>query len=181
MNRSLSLIAAIAALGLMGSAQALEPEDQAGAAQPASGAQPSTIPSTEPGMPSTVGRQADPSSPQSDPPTSTQSSVSSAAQNTRLAAIVPAGMSAQEACSGFRSTDECAATLHASFADMPAGTMAARRGFCAAEDTLDCVDVGGSLCGLDGSAWWPMVDGIPGSADGIVEGCTPDAGCAAPA
>ncbi len=114
MNRSLSLIAAIAALGLTGSAQALGPEDQAGAAQPASDAQPSTIPSTEPGMPSTMGRQADPSSPQSDPPTSTHSSVSSAAQNTRLAAIVPAGMSAQEACSGFRSTDECAATLHAS-------------------------------------------------------------------
>ena len=104
MNRSLSLIAAIAALGLMGSAQALGGEDQAGAAQPAPGAQPSTIPSTEPGMPST----------QSDPATTAQSSVSSAAQNTRLAAIVPAGMSAQEACSGFRSTDECAATLHAS-------------------------------------------------------------------
>jgi hypothetical protein len=114
MNRSFSLIAAIAALGLAGSAQALGPEDQAGAAQPTPGAQPSTIPSTEPGMPSTMGRQADPSSPQVDPATTSQSSLSSAAQNTRLAAIVPAGMSATEACSGFRSTDECAATLHAS-------------------------------------------------------------------
>jgi hypothetical protein len=114
MNRSFSLIAAIAALGLAGSAQALGPEDQAGAAQPTLGAQPSTIPSTEPGMPSAMGRQADPSSPQGDPATTSQSSLSSAAQNTRLAAIVPAGMSATEACSGFRSTDECAATLHAS-------------------------------------------------------------------
>jgi hypothetical protein len=105
MNRSFSLIAAIAALGLVGSAQALEPEDQAGAAQPAPGAQPSAIPSTEPGMLS---------SPQGDPATTAQSSVSAAAQNTRLAAIVPAGMSATEACSGFQSTDECAATLHAS-------------------------------------------------------------------
>jgi hypothetical protein len=114
MNRSFSLIAAIAALGLAGSAQALGPEDQAGAAQPTLGAQPSTIPSTEPGMPSAMGRQADPSSPQVDPATTSQSSLSSAAQNTRLAAIVPAGMSATEACAGFRSTDECAATLHAS-------------------------------------------------------------------
>jgi hypothetical protein len=114
MNRSFSLIAAIAALGLAGSAQALGPEDQAGAAQPTLGAQPSTIPSTEPEMPSAMGRQADPSSPQVDPATTSQSSLSSAAQNTRLAAIVPAGMSATEACAGFQSTDECAATLHAS-------------------------------------------------------------------
>ena len=114
MNRSFSLMAAIAALGLMGSAQALGPEDQAGAAQPTPGAQPSTIPSTEPGMPSTIDPQADPSSPQGDPATTVQSSESPAAENARLAAIVPAGMSAQEACAGFRSTDECAATLHAS-------------------------------------------------------------------
>jgi hypothetical protein len=114
MNRSFSLMAAIAALGLMGSAQALGPEDQAGAAQPTPGAQPSTIPSTEPGMPSTIDPQADPSSPQGDPATTVQSSESPAAQNARLAAIVPAGMSMTEACSGFRSTHECAATLHAS-------------------------------------------------------------------
>jgi hypothetical protein len=102
MNRSFSLIAAIAALALAGSARALGPEDQASVAQPV------------PGLPSTMGRQADPSSPQTDPATTAQSSVSSAAQNTRLAAIVPPGMSTTEACSGFRSTDECAATLHAS-------------------------------------------------------------------
>jgi hypothetical protein len=77
MNRSFTLIAAIAALGLTGSAQ------------------------------------ADPSSPQGDPATTSQSSLFPA-QDTRLAAIVPAGMSTTEACSGFRSTDECAATLHAS-------------------------------------------------------------------
>jgi hypothetical protein len=54
--------------------------------------------------------QSDPSSaqPQSDPPTM------SASQNTRLAGVVPAGMSATEACAGFKSTAECAATLHAS-------------------------------------------------------------------
>lgn len=103
MKCSMSLIAAIATLGLAGSALAAGPEDQAvGQSSPA--AQPSTIPSTGPGMaPST---QAD--------PTATAQSGGAAAENTRLAAIVPAGMSAQEACSGFRSTDECAATLHAS-------------------------------------------------------------------
>jgi len=111
MNRSLSLIAAIAALGLVGSAQAAGPGDQAAAQS--STAQSSTIPSTEPGPP-TMGRQSDPSSPQSDPATTAQAGISSASENTRLAAIVPAGMSTQEACAGFRSTDDCAAALHAS-------------------------------------------------------------------
>jgi hypothetical protein len=50
---------------------------------------------------------------QSDPAATAQSSASTA-QSTRLAAIVPAGMSAQEACTGFRSVEECAATLHVS-------------------------------------------------------------------
>ena len=36
-----------------------------------------------------------------------------AEHNTRLAALVPAGMSAQEACDGFHSITECVATLHA--------------------------------------------------------------------
>ena len=112
MNRSLSLIVAIAALGLVGSAQGAGPADQAAAQS--STAQPSTIPSTEPGPPSTMGRQSDPSSPQSDPATTAQAGISSASENTRLAAIVPAGMSTQEACTGFRSTDDCAAALHAS-------------------------------------------------------------------
>jgi hypothetical protein len=87
----MSLIAAIAALGLAGTAQAAGPEDQAvGQASPAD------PPSTDPAMPpSTL-------------------STGSSAENTRLAAIVPAGMSATEACAGFTSTDECATTLHAS-------------------------------------------------------------------
>ena len=38
----------------------------------------------------------------------------STSQNTRLSAVVPAGMSATEACAGFKSAAECAATLHAS-------------------------------------------------------------------
>ena len=100
MKRFLTLIAATAALGLAAFAYAGGPEDQTGAA-----AQPS--PATQPPMQST-----DPTT-QSDPAATAQSSASTA-QSTRLAAIVPAGMSAQEACTGFRSVEECAATLHVS-------------------------------------------------------------------
>jgi hypothetical protein len=99
MKRFLTLIAATAALGLAAFAYAGGPEDQAGAAQPSPAAQPS-MPSTDPAT-------------QSDPAATAQSSASTA-QSTRLAAIVPAGMSAQEACTGFRSVEECAATLHVS-------------------------------------------------------------------
>jgi hypothetical protein len=99
MKRFLTLIAASAALGLAAFAYAGAPEDQAGAAQPSAAAQPS-MPSTD-------------ATTQSDPSATAQSSVSTA-QSTGLAAIVPPGMSAQEACAGFRSVDECVATLHAS-------------------------------------------------------------------
>jgi len=99
MKRFLTLIAAIAALGLAAFAYAGGPEDQAGAAQPS--------PATQPSMQST-----DPTT-QSDPAATAQSSASTA-QSTRLAAIVPSGMSAQEACAGFRSVEECVATLHVS-------------------------------------------------------------------
>jgi hypothetical protein len=37
----------------------------------------------------------------------------SAEPNTRLAAITPAGMSTEQACTGFKSIRECAAALHA--------------------------------------------------------------------
>jgi hypothetical protein len=90
MKRFLTLIAATAALGLAAFAYA-GPEDQPGAAEPSPAAQPS-MPSTD----------------------ATAQSSASTAQSTRLAAIVPPGMSAQEACAGFRSVDECVATLHAS-------------------------------------------------------------------
>jgi hypothetical protein len=99
MKHFLTLIAATAALGLAAVAYAGGPEEQAGAAEPSPGAQ-SSMPSTEATM-------------QSDPSATAQSSASTA-QSTGLAAIVPPGMSAQEACAGFRSVDECVATLHAS-------------------------------------------------------------------
>ena len=112
MKRSLSLMVTIAALALAGSAYATAPGDQGATGQPYPESQPSTVPSTE--EPSAITRQSEPSSPQAQTDPSTAQSSISASQNTRLAAIVPAGMSTQEACSGFKSTAECAATLHAS-------------------------------------------------------------------
>jgi hypothetical protein len=102
MKRFLTLIAAATALGLAAFAYAAVPEDQAGAAQPS--------PAEQPSMPS------DPATPGVAPmdPSATAQSSTSASQSTRLAAIVPEGMSAQEACAGFRTVEQCAATLHAS-------------------------------------------------------------------
>ena len=90
MKRFLTLLAAATALELAAFAYAGGPEDPAGAAQPSAAEQPS-MPSIDPAQ-----------------------SNASASQSMRLAALVPSGMSAQEACAGFRTVEECAATLHAS-------------------------------------------------------------------
>src|SRR4029077_329576 len=102
MKRFLTLIAAATALELAAFAYA-GPEDQAGAAQPSPAEQPS-MPSIDPATPGVA---------PTDPSATAQSSVS-ASQSTRLAALVPSGMSAQEDCAGFRTVEECAAPLHAS-------------------------------------------------------------------
>jgi hypothetical protein len=52
------------------------------------------------------------SMPQADQSTPSQEGPSS--PSTHLAALVPAGMSAEEACTGFKSVKDCAASLHAS-------------------------------------------------------------------
>ena len=105
MQRFLTLIAVTAALGLPGLVYAGGPEDQTGAAQ--------RSPAEQPAMPSTDPTSPYATAPQTDPSAMAQSSVSTL-ESTRLAAIVPSGMSTQEACAGFRSVAECAATLHAS-------------------------------------------------------------------
>lgn len=84
MKRFFFSIAATAALGLAGLASAAQP-----------------APTSEP---------ADPAQTQA----MTPSEQPAAEPNTRLAAIVPAGMTSQEACAGFRSVTDCAAALHAS-------------------------------------------------------------------
>src|SRR5919108_6200170 len=74
-----------------------------------------------------------------------------------------------EACSVAAHSAVLLKPLHASCVDMPAGTIAARRVFCAAE-MLDCA-VEGSVCacGLDGSLCRVIADGS--SVEGTVEGC----------
>src|SRR2546423_14677657 len=105
MKRFLTLIAATAALGPAGLAYAGGPEDQTGAAQ--------RSPAEQPAMPSTDPTSPYATAPQTDPSAMAQSSVSTL-ERTRLAAIVPSGMSTQEACAGFRSVAVCVAHLHAS-------------------------------------------------------------------
>lgn len=109
MKRYLTLIAATAALGVAAAAYA-------GPGEPP-GAQPS--PADQP--PATTAPSTDPSSP-SDQPSSTepQSTDSAAAQSStaagpaRLAEASPSSMSMSEACTGFKTQKECAATVHAS-------------------------------------------------------------------
>ena len=102
MKRSTSLLTATAALGLAVFAQTVAAQTSPGAAQP-----------TDPSTPST---QPAPSAEQSIPspePTTSTTSAAPAQQGTRLAAIVPSGMSTEEACTGFKSVRECATALHA--------------------------------------------------------------------
>jgi hypothetical protein len=51
--------------------------------------------------------------PPADPAAAAESqSMSGAAGNTRLAALVPAGLTAEDACRGFKDLSECSAALH---------------------------------------------------------------------
>ena len=81
-----TVFAATAALGLASLAWA-GPEDPSAQASPPAAAQ---------AMP----QQAEPATPSS--------------PSTHLAALVPAGMSTEEACTGFKNVKDCAASLHAS-------------------------------------------------------------------
>jgi hypothetical protein len=139
MNRLILVSATAMALSLyaLASAQPAQPADpSAGSSQPYPSEQPMPAPSapatpaqSEPG-PSDQSSQADPSSaaPAAGDPSEAQSSAQAQAgsahaeaqaagppvsANTRLAAIVPSGMTPQQACMGFDSVSECAATLHA--------------------------------------------------------------------
>jgi hypothetical protein len=129
MKRTLSLIAMSATLWVALSALAAPPGEDSAAAATASAPSPADppIPATEP--------QRDPPATTQDPPASVQSDGNAAgtSQNTRLAALVPSGMSPQEACTGFKSTRECAAALHAAqnlnipFADLKAKVTAGNK------------------------------------------------------
>ena len=108
------LIAVATALGATAVALG-QPLNQA-APQPQKG--PATQPDVTPPPPS----PSDPSMTTMQQPISGNSSATnppnsmapnSAAPTTHLAALLPRGMSQKEACSGFKTTEECAAALHA--------------------------------------------------------------------
>jgi hypothetical protein len=92
MKGTITLLSIIAALSL--AALSLAAENPSSTAQPAPTAEaaPAPDPATQP--------RADAADPVSG--------------NTRLAALVPAGMSPHEACTGFKDVGECSAALHLS-------------------------------------------------------------------
>lgn len=106
----------VIALGIpaLGHAQDASPAMQA--AQPGNPADPGMQPPAQQALPSneptTAGPSRDPSgagNPSIDP----DPEASARAHGTRLASALPAGMSASQACSGFRNEMQCATALHA--------------------------------------------------------------------
>jgi hypothetical protein len=94
------VFAAMAAMGLVSLAWAAGPEDRA-AQGPQQQAMP---PQAEQPMPQQ----------QAMPQTDSSAAAESSSPRTQLAELVPAGMTTQEACTGFKSVKDCAAALHAS-------------------------------------------------------------------
>ena len=118
MKRSISFLYAAAALGLATvtysqTSPGPQPSEQAAPAQ-----QQPMPPSHEPSA--TAPPPSQPMPPGSEPPASEPQRGEAAAAAprasgdaaTRLAAVVPSGMSPQEACDEFRSVEECATALH---------------------------------------------------------------------
>ena len=115
MRRSATLIAASAVLGLAALAYAqisVAPgEPRHSNTQPPASSQPSE---PERSSPAPAGKEAPPGQPAPDPETASAGpEAQGATQRSHLAQLVPSDMSATEACSGFKSTTECAAALHA--------------------------------------------------------------------
>jgi len=116
MKRVNSLLAAAAALSLAGLACAQPPDPPSQPSQPYSSEQPmpahpSTPAQTQPDP--SAADQATAAEPSQAPPAQAGTAGPPASPSTRLAAIVPSGMTPQEACLGFDSVAQCAATLHA--------------------------------------------------------------------
>ena len=116
MKRLNSLLAAAAALCVAGLAGAQPADSSSQPSQPYSSEQPMPA---HPAVPAQT--QPDPAAddqavaaePSQQPPAQAGTAGPPASPSTRLAAIVPSGMTPQEACLGFDSVAQCAATLHA--------------------------------------------------------------------
>ena len=121
MKRVNSLLATAAALSVAGLAGAQPAAPSSQPAQPYSSEQPMPAHPSTPAQPQPdpaaddQAVAADPSTaaPSQQAPAQAGSAVPPASPSTRLAAIVPSGMTPQQACLGFDSVAECAATLHA--------------------------------------------------------------------
>lgn len=117
MKRSISFLAMAAALGLASVAHGQtspgpQPNEQAAPAQQQA-MPPANEPSSPPPEQQPMPRGSEP--PAGEPPGSESSAAAPPASGevaTRLAAVVPSGMSPQEACAEFRSVEECATALH---------------------------------------------------------------------
>jgi hypothetical protein len=139
MKRLISSIAAAAALTVAGLASAQTSPSQEPAAQPYPSEQPMPSDQMTPSErqmppPSTPDTPADPRADQSGPspsepatgPAPAPGAARGGSPHTRLATIVPPGMTAQEACTGFTNVSDCVTSLHAAqnlglaFADLKA-------------------------------------------------------------
>jgi hypothetical protein len=94
MKGTTTLLSVVAALAL--APLSLAAADPSSTVQPASAEQPAPAPAPDPAE--------QPRADAADP----------VAGNTRLAALVPSGMTPHEACNGFKDLGECSATLHVS-------------------------------------------------------------------
>jgi hypothetical protein len=106
MTRSAGLVTVVAALGLATFACA---QNSPAMLPPAQQVSPSDEPATPP--PATDPSMPSPSAPGD--PRHASAGVRGAWRDTHLAAALPAGMSAEQACAGFKSKMQCAITVHA--------------------------------------------------------------------
>jgi hypothetical protein len=114
MKRISILVITAAAIGIAALARPVVAQTSAGAqpadpsTQPAPSAEQS-VPSQQPSTMRSSSRESDPTS----SATATSAEPTASSPRARLAAVVPSGMSTEQACSGFKSIRECAAALHA--------------------------------------------------------------------
>jgi hypothetical protein len=130
MSRLFHPLAVLALLAFAASAYAQTNPGNPGdpANQPAT-----TPPSEQPATDRADSSASGSSSAQSGPMTSSTAPSAAREPNTRLAAVVPSGMSTVEACDGFKGVKECATALHAArnldiaFADLKSKVTAGER------------------------------------------------------
>ena len=105
MKRSISFLIAAAALGLATVTYGQTSPRATAPGQTSPGPQPSDQAAPAPRQPMPPGSESSAAAPPA-------ASAPAAEASTRLAAIVPSGMTSEEACAEFRSVEECATALH---------------------------------------------------------------------